>query len=275
MQLSRAPAAGLVFVAVPVEAAPGDYYDDFTGALDAGWTIRDGYADQFPADTANHATIAPAGDHLSLSFPAGAEHNQWWLQRQAEVQRPYLGAGTYQIKVDSPLVGDEQVGLSFETSPGTFMQFMLYSTSPGYVSPSEVYAYAERFVNTGGTQVKATVAGASTGLVVPQAGPWYLRVTVDDDADPLNRTWTFEWSLDVGCVDCTDQWRVGDRGRQYWRDPAGRCVRRESAARVRRVRRPDRLLLIQHGTDRAGTGGAIGVGGGRGLFRHRPGGVVG
>ncbi len=187
--------AGLAFAAAPLEAAPGDYFDDFTGALDAGWTIRDGYADQFPADTANHATIAPTGDHLSLSFPAGAEHNQWWL-RQAEVQRPYLGGGTYQIKIDSSLLGDEQVGLSFETSPGTFMQFMLYSTNPGYTLPKQVYAYAERFVNTGGTQFKATVAGASTGLSVPQTGPWYLRVTVDDDANPLSRVWTFEWSLD-------------------------------------------------------------------------------
>ena len=132
-----------------------------------------------------------------MSFPAGAEHNQWWL-RHAEVMRPYEGSGVYEIKVDSAFTGYQQVGLSFESSPGTFMQFMLYSNG-------SVYAYAERFANVNGTQTKSTVAGASTGRAVPEDGPWYLRVTVDDDTSPENRSWKFQWSTDaVNWVTLTD-----------------------------------------------------------------------
>ncbi len=183
----------LAATVVTVDAAqPGwvaDYRDDFDGPLlDAGWTIRDGYADQFPADTANHASFGLDDGRLTISFPAGAEHNQWWL-RQAEVLRSYEGSGVYQIKVDSAFAGSQQFGLSFESSPGTFLQFMLYADG-------EIRGYVERFVLNGGVIDKATVDGFGTGLFVPRDGPYYIRVSVDDDPDRSNRSWVFDWSTD-------------------------------------------------------------------------------
>ena len=183
--------AAFVSVGARAEAA-ADVFDDFTGALDAAWTLRDGYADELPADTANHATFSTTGDHLSISIPGGAEHNQWLL-RHAEAQRPYLGTGVYEIKVDTRFSLSQQVGISFESSPGTFMHFMLYTP---YQATSEVGAYVERFVNDGVTQDKTTVIGASTGLPVVSDTSWYLRVTVVDNVDPTLRTWKFEWSVD-------------------------------------------------------------------------------
>jgi hypothetical protein len=183
-------ALGLVVPPAGQATAAPATVDAFDGsALGAGWTIRDGYAQQHPSDTANHATFSVGDGRLAIAFPGGAEHNQWWLQ-QAEVLRPYEGSGTYQIKVDSAFTGSQQVGLSFESSPGTFLQFMLYSTD-------QVRAFVERFVVVNGTLTKQTVVGANTGIFVPNAGPYYLRVSVADNAIPSQRIWTFHWSTDA------------------------------------------------------------------------------
>ena len=183
----------LVTVLVSAGAGPAaadtmPFFDDFIGAAQPGWTFRDGFAAEFPADTANHAATSVIDGHLSLSVPGGAEHNTWWL-RQAEMLRPYLGSGVYEIKVDTSFTSFQQVGLSFESSPGSFMHFLLYGNG-------EVRAYAERFSLTGGTQWKRTVAGETTGRPIPATGPWYLRVTVADNAQPSQRTWKFQWSND-------------------------------------------------------------------------------
>ncbi|MEM9566041.1 MAG: fibronectin type III domain-containing protein, partial [Actinomycetota bacterium] len=190
-----------------VQQAP-DYRDEFDGtALGAGWTFRDGYADQLPADTANHASYAVAGGALTISIPGGAEHNQWWL-RHAEIQRPYEGSGVYETRIDSQFTGSQQVGLSFETAPGTFMQFMLYGRGT-------VRGFVERFVTHEGTLHKDTVTGFNTGIGIPttNAGSWYLRVTLDDDADPTLRSWNFEWSTDGS------NWNAGVSGVYETADP--------------------------------------------------------
>ena len=165
------------------------FQDEFNGAaLGAGWTAVDGYAQQFPADTANHATLQMTGQALSLAFAGGVEHNQWLL-RHVQVVRPYLGSGVYEIKINSAMTGDQQFGLTFESSPGTFMQFMFYSTD-------QVRAFVERFAQVGGQLHKTTVYGQELGLGLPSAGPFYLRVIVEDDPSPASRHWTFEWSPD-------------------------------------------------------------------------------
>ena len=165
------------------------FQDEFNGAvLGAGWTTVDGYAQQFPGDPANHATLQMTGQALSLAFPGGAEHNQWLL-RHVQVIRPYLGSGVYEIKVNSAMTGDQQFGIAFESSPGTFMQFMFYSTD-------QVRAFIERFAMVGGTLHKTTVFGQEVGLGMPSAGPFYLRVVVTDNALPQNRNWRFDWSPD-------------------------------------------------------------------------------
>lgn len=170
------------------------FTENFDGTtLDPAWTPRDGYAIANPGDTANHASIAPTGSHLSISLPGGAEHNMWWL-RHAQLTRVYEGSGVYEIKVDSALDGDQQFGLVFENSPGTFLIFMLYSHDT-------IWGYVERFSNVDGVQYKHTfpgedVFGHNTGLVAPAPGPFWLRVIVGDDPSPQNRLWKFQWSLD-------------------------------------------------------------------------------
>lgn len=167
--------------------ARADLQDDFTGnTLAPSWTIHDGYAAHYPADVTNHASFAMTGNHLSISFPGGQEHNQWWLDH-AQITRAFPGSGVYEIKVDSAVTGSQQFGIVFENSPGTFMMFMVYASD-------QIYAYVERFAQIGGQQYKTTVFGTALGLQLPTAGPYYVRVTLDDHADPSNRTWHFQWS---------------------------------------------------------------------------------
>src|SRR5690606_19568216 len=109
------------------------FEDHFEGdVLEAGWSTWDGYAIQNPSDTTHHAAFAVEDSQLSISFPGGHEHNMWWLAH-AKASRDYLGSGTYEIKVDSPLTGAQQFGLVFQGDhPGTFLLFMLYA-GHGYV----------------------------------------------------------------------------------------------------------------------------------------------
>jgi concanavalin A-like lectin/glucanase superfamily protein len=170
------------------------FKDEFNGqTLGSEWLIWDGYALNSPADPYNHATFGTTGSHLSISFPGGAEHNQWWL-KHAQVSRVFEGSGVYEIKVNTSLNGSQQFGLIFESGPGTFMIFMLYANST-------VWGYVERFANIDGEQYRTTLPGSggsgyNTGLSVPDPGPYWLRVIVKDDPIPTNRHWTFEWSAD-------------------------------------------------------------------------------
>lgn len=163
--------------------------DDFDGStLPAHWTTSDGFALQHPEDFANHATFRMTGTQLGIFIPGGKEHNMWWL-KHAQVLRPYVGSGTYEVKVDTPFTGTQQIGLSFQKDANNFLIFMLYATD-------QLRAYIERFVTVNGTLYKSTPAGKSLGLYVPDAGPYHIRVTVSDNADPAKRTWRFDWSPD-------------------------------------------------------------------------------
>jgi hypothetical protein len=167
--------------------ARADFEDQFPGtSLNAAWTTWDGYALQNPANTSHHAHFQVGSGRLSVNFPGVQEHNQWWLA-DARVLRAFPGSGTYEIKVDSALTGSQQFGIVFQKDSGTFLQFMFYSTD-------QVYAYIERFATVDGTLHKNTVAGTSLGLAVPAAGPYYLRVVLEDDPTPSQREWRFEWS---------------------------------------------------------------------------------
>jgi len=180
----------VAFAALPASAQP-QYQDDFNGtALGSGWTWWDGFALQFPANTANHASRSVSGGKLQMSFPGGQEHNMWWL-RDAQVVRPYLGSGIYEIKFDSAMTGSQQFGLLFQSSSATFMKFM-FDAYPG----DQVRAYIERFAFVGGQQYKDTVVGTAIGLPMPTSGSIYLRVTVADSAQPVTRVWRFQWSRD-------------------------------------------------------------------------------
>ena len=178
----------LCAMAAPALSQP-QFEDQFGGSVLApGWTILDGYAQQHPSDTANHASVGLTGSQLSISFPGGVEHNMFWL-KHAQVTRPYGGDGVYEIKMDSPLNGAQQFGLVFQSAPGTFMIFMLYATD-------QVRAYIERFVNHQGFIQKATFGGQVVAPNGPNTGPFYMRVVVDDDPDPTKRTWRWDWSAD-------------------------------------------------------------------------------
>lgn len=182
-------AATCVALAATSTARSASFHEDFNGsALSAPWTMRDGYALQHPGDPVNHAGFRMTGTQLGVSIPGGQEHNMWWL-KHAQVLRPYDGTGTYELKIDTAFTGNQQVGLVFQRDAGSFLIFMLYATD-------QVRAYIERFVTVDGTLHKATPAGTSLGLYVPDAGPYYIRVTVKDDADPTKRTWRFDWSPD-------------------------------------------------------------------------------
>jgi fibronectin type 3 domain-containing protein len=176
-----------------LEAPSKTTQDEFnTTALGQGWTAYDGYADALPNDVENHAAFAVTGSHLSITIPEGAEHNMWWF-RHAQVTRDYEGSGVYEIKMDTGL-GNEQFGLVFESDPGTFLIFMLYGHN-------ELWGYAERFVTVDNETHKTTFPGSSTnghntGLFVPDAGPYSLRVTLRDAVDPSERFWKFQWSKD-------------------------------------------------------------------------------
>ncbi len=184
---------GLTAIVSPAEAVGNgwvaDYRDEFDGpALDQGWTLRDGFAQQYPEETEDHASFELGDGQLTISIPGGEEHNMWEL-RHAEAMRAYEGSGVYQIKVDSDFTGDQQFGLSFESSPGTFLLFMLYAHG-------EIHGYVERFVQMDGYIEKKTVVKYDSGSYEPDPGPYFLRVAVDDDADNTKRSWTFEWSRD-------------------------------------------------------------------------------
>lgn len=171
-------------------AAPS-FQDDFSGStLGAGWSTRDGYAVELPGDTANHAAFQMTGTQLSISFPGSAEHNMWLL-RHAQVSRPYLGSGVYEIKVDSALTGDQQFGLVFQKDPSTFMLFMFYA-----YENQVVRAYVERFALVNGELNKTTFGGNILPVGMPSPGPHYMRVVVADNANPALRTWKFDWSSD-------------------------------------------------------------------------------
>jgi len=175
-----------------------EFRDDFDTGLDPGWVIRDGYAEAFPEDTANHASYTTSDGHLNITIPGGEEHNMWLLQH-AQLVRPYLGSGVYEVKVDSAFTGDQQFGIVFESSPGTFMLFMLYAHG-------HVMGYVEQFRQLDGWLAKHTLVGFDTGVPVPASGPFFVRVTVDDHEDPTQRTWRFEWSRDGG------NWHTGADG---------------------------------------------------------------
>ncbi|MBK7665087.1 MAG: hypothetical protein IPJ21_16380 [Sterolibacteriaceae bacterium] len=175
-------------------AAVSTFNEEFSGSsIDASWSLWDGYALSYPGDVGNHATFSPTGTHLSISFPGGVEHNQWWL-RHAQLSRVFEGSGVYEIKLDSSLDGNQQFGLVFQSAPGTFLMFMLYSHDV-------VWGYVERFSNVGGVQHRHTIPGESTsghntGLLVPAPGPLRMRVILNDDLNPENRNWKFQWSSD-------------------------------------------------------------------------------
>ncbi len=189
----------MVFVcglALPVPGAAQQaplFVDDFPGdTLGPGWMLSDGYALQNPADVANHAGFQVVNSQLLISIPAGAEHNQYWFEH-AQATRLYEGSGGYEIRLDSGLDGNQQFGLVFQSGPRTFLMFMFYAF-PG----SEIVAYVERFAEVDGVQYRTTLPngalGVRPGLFMPHPGPFHLRVTVQDDPVPSNRTWIFEWS---------------------------------------------------------------------------------
>ncbi len=182
----------LVLLVVGIAQADPHFQDDFNGAsLGAGWSTRDGYREEFPGDTANHAAFQMTGTQLSISFPGGAQHNMWLL-RHAQVSRPYLGSGVYEIKVDSAMTGDQQFGLVFQQDPSTFMLFMFYSYE-GQV----VRAYVERFALLANGELNRTTFGGNIIPVgMPSPGPHYMRVVVEDNPNPSLRTWKFDWSPD-------------------------------------------------------------------------------
>lgn len=168
------------------------FSEEFTASeLNSAWTTWDGYALNNPSDTDNHASFNMTGSHLSISFPGDAEHNQWWLEH-AQISRDYAGSGVYEIKVDVTIDGTQQFGIVFESAPGTFMMFMIYSYN-------SIRGYVEQFSNVNGVQHRTTWpnnSGYGTGLNVPYSGPFWLRVIVNDDPVPTNRLWTFQWSPD-------------------------------------------------------------------------------
>ncbi len=179
----------LAFASIPLSGWAQGYQQEFSGgSLPAGWTAWDGYALAYPSDTANHASFQMTGSQLSISMPAGHEHNMWWMQHAAAL-RQFSGTGIYEIKVDSQLVGDQQFGLVFQKDPANFLIFMLYS-----YTGDTVKGYVERFSNVGGQQYKHTYGGGSIATPMPAPGPFYLRVAVTDNANPANREWTFSWS---------------------------------------------------------------------------------
>ena len=180
-----------VMLVVAVAQADPHFQDEFNGSsLGAGWSTWDGYREQYPGDTANHAAFQMTGTQLSISFPGGVEHNSWLL-RHAQVSRPYLGSGVYEIKVDSAITGAQQFGLVFQKDPSTFMLFMFYA-----YANDQVRAYVERFALVNGELHRKTVSGHDIPLAMPSAGPHYLRVVVDDNANPALRNWKFDWSPD-------------------------------------------------------------------------------
>jgi hypothetical protein len=173
-----------------VAAAAPSFDEPFSGpSLSAGWVPSDYYGLKYPGDPANHAVFGMTGSQLSISFPGGADHNMWDVQH-AQVARPFLGSGTYEAKVDSAFTGVQEVGLIFQGADHrTFMLFMLLS-----YKNDQAKAYVERFSYVNGVLHKTTFQGGGIGRYIPAPGPYYVRVTVVDHAQPELRTWRFQWS---------------------------------------------------------------------------------
>ena len=112
-----------------------------------------------------------------------------WIQRHAQVLRSYLGSGGYEVKVDGGINGNQQIGMIFERDPNNFLIFMLYGTD-------QVHAYIERFTFVGDVLHKKTFGTQPLGMPVPDSGPYYMRVGVEDNLNPTLRQWQFEWSRD-------------------------------------------------------------------------------
>ncbi len=89
------------------------------------------------------------------------------------------------------MTGDQQFGLVFQKDPSTFMLFMFYS-----YANDQVRAYVERFALVNGQLHRSTVSGNDIPLGMPSPGPHYLRVVVEDNANPALRNWKFDWSVD-------------------------------------------------------------------------------
>lgn len=168
------------------------FEDQFSGsALGPDWIEQDGYEESFFWDPSNFATFEMTGTHLRMSFPAGAEHNQFNLTHAALVYRTFLGSGVYEAKLDTSMTGYQQFGLIFQnTNAETSIAFLLYSDGVN------LRGFVERFSKVDGVVHKVTVAGTPLGYTIPVAGPFHLRGTVYDNPDPTKRRWIFEWSRD-------------------------------------------------------------------------------
>lgn len=171
-------------------SAQPTYEETFNGgSLRAGWAAWDNHALHHPYEEENHAAFAMTGSQLSISFPGGADHNMYGVMH-AQATRPFLGSGTYEIKMDSALTGSQEFGLIFQSADHrTFLIFMLLS----YID-DQTKAYVERFSYVHEEQNKKTFNAGGIGQYIPSPGPYYLRVTVDDHPLPEHRTWRFEWS---------------------------------------------------------------------------------
>ncbi len=180
----------LVSLPVAAQSTGNPFRDDFDGAsLDAGWTFTDHFANAYPASTADHVTLSMTGDEVSMSFPGGTEHNQWWVEH-AQITRPFMGAGVYEMRMSSPTTSNEQFGIIFQgEDPATFLMFMMYGDG-------NVLGYVERFVSIDGSIYRHTIPGSFWPEIPnPNSGPFYMRVSVSDDV-PTQRVWKLEYSVD-------------------------------------------------------------------------------
>ena len=180
----------VVSVPVAAQSTGTAFRDDFDGSrLEAGWTFTDHFADAYPAATADHVSLSMTGSEVSMSFLGGTEHNQWWIEH-AQITRPFLGAGVYEMRMDTGVAGNAQFGIVFQgEDPATFMMFMMYGNG-------NVLGYIERFAYIDGSIYRHTIPGNfSPEIPSPSDGPYYMRVTVRDDV-PTQRIWKFEYSLD-------------------------------------------------------------------------------
>ncbi len=180
----------IVTTSASAQSTGNSFRDEFEGSsLGSGWTFTDHFADAYPSRTADHVSLSMSGDQVSMSFRGGAEHNQWWIEH-AQITRPFLGAGVYEMRMDTGIMSNEQFGIVFQgENPATFMMFMMYGNG-------SVRGYIERFVSVDGAIYRHTIPGSfRPSIPLPSAGPYYMRVTVSDDV-PTQRVWKFEYSLD-------------------------------------------------------------------------------
>ena len=189
--------AGALALALAVSASadviPLDEGFDGPG-LGAAWTIWDGYAVAVPGDAGNFAQFSVANSRLSISFPAGAEHNMWWL-RHAQVTRAFEGTGVYEVKVDSSLDGNQQFGLVFESGPGNvpdlhavcaWQGLGVHRTLRQHRRGSQLQAHLPR----------AYSMGTTPGLMSPTLGHTGFASASPTIRRRPARTWKFQWSVD-------------------------------------------------------------------------------